>query len=88
EMSIGSLLVSPLPWDTLGVDSTPITPPMSEPGAFELTTDIWPLNIPPPDTLQHLVETFFSSVPLASRLIHKPSFMMSLRQVPTSPHFP
>ncbi|KAG8969216.1 hypothetical protein FRC05_001180 [Tulasnella sp. 425] len=62
---------------------------MSEaPGRFELTTDIWPLNIPPPDTLHHLVNTFFSSVPLASRLIHKPTFMASLRLVPTSASFP
>lgn len=87
-MSIGSLLAPQSLWDPLGIDSTPITPPMSDSGTFELTTDIWPLNIPPRDTLQHLVETFFSSVPLASRLIHKPSFMMSLQQVPTSPGFP
>ncbi|KAG8896088.1 hypothetical protein FRC00_006500 [Tulasnella sp. 408] len=87
-LSIGSLLVPQSAWDPVGIDLTPITPPMSEPGTFELTRDIWPLNIPPPDTLQHLVEIFFSSVPLASRLIHKPSFMISLQQVPTSPEFP
>ncbi|KAG9042989.1 hypothetical protein FS837_010153 [Tulasnella sp. UAMH 9824] len=88
-MSIGSLLVPQSAWDPLGIDPTPITPPMSDPGTFnDLTRDIWPLNIPPPDTLHHLVEIFFSSVPLASRLIHKPSFMISLQQVPTSPEFP
>lgn len=87
-MSIGSLLVPQSAWDPMGIDPTPVTPPMSEPGTFDLTRDIWPLNIPPPDTLQHLVEVFFSSVPLASRLIHKPSFMINLQQVPTSPEFP
>ncbi|KAG8941093.1 hypothetical protein FRC04_004713 [Tulasnella sp. 424] len=38
--------------------------------------------------LYHLVEIFFNSVPLASRLIHKPTFMVGLRQVPTSSEFP
>ncbi|KAG8939577.1 hypothetical protein FRC04_006222 [Tulasnella sp. 424] len=85
DMSIGSLLVPQSSWDAPSIGSTPLSPPMSEGSAtFELTTDIWPLNIPPPATLHHLVETFFSSVPLASRLIHKPTFMASLRLVPTS----
>ncbi|KAG8969215.1 hypothetical protein FRC05_001179 [Tulasnella sp. 425] len=89
DMSIGSLLVPQSSWDAPSIGSTPLSPPMSEGSAtFELTTDIWPLNIPPPATLHHLVETFFSSVPLASRLIHKPTFMASLRLVPTSASFP
>ncbi|KAG8989190.1 hypothetical protein FRB90_002374, partial [Tulasnella sp. 427] len=63
-------------------------PRLEFPGSYELTLDIWPLNIPPPATLFHLIEIFFSSVPMASRLIHKPTIMSNLRQVPTSPDFP
>ncbi|KAG8892315.1 hypothetical protein FRC01_014232, partial [Tulasnella sp. 417] len=57
-------------------------------GPSQVTHHNWPLNIPPPDILYHLVETFFSSVPLATRLIHRPSFMANLQKVPTSPDFP
>ncbi|KAG8918539.1 hypothetical protein FRC00_012373, partial [Tulasnella sp. 408] len=57
-------------------------------GPSQMTIHNWPLNIPPPDILHHLVETFFSSVPLATRLIHRPSFMANLQKVPTSPDFP
>lgn len=32
-----------------------------------LSLEMWPLNIPPPELLHHLVETVFNSVPLASR---------------------
>lgn len=63
-------------------------PHHGSPGLLEVTLNIWPLNIPPPATLFHLVEIFFSSVPLAGRLIHKPTFISNLRQVPTSPEFP
>ncbi|KAG8989191.1 hypothetical protein FRB90_002375 [Tulasnella sp. 427] len=91
-MSIGSILVPTSPWDMAGIEFTPITPPMptdgTPPSTFELTADIWPLNIPPPETLYHLVETFFASVPLASRLIHKPTFIASLQLIPTSSKFP
>ncbi|KAG9027771.1 hypothetical protein FRB95_007403 [Tulasnella sp. JGI-2019a] len=53
-----------------------------------IASDIWPLNIPPPELLHHLVETVFNSVPLASRTIHRPSFMASLSNLPSSPEFP
>ncbi|KIO22764.1 hypothetical protein M407DRAFT_27718 [Tulasnella calospora MUT 4182] len=91
SISIGALLVPPKEWDAplIGAfTAAPPTSPAGSPGSYELTTDIWPLNIPPPETLYHLVETFFSSIPLATRLIHKPTFMARLRQVPTSPEFP
>lgn len=55
---------------------------------FDVLPSAWPPNLPPPAVLYHLVETFFASVPLASRLIHKPSFMIALRQLPTSLDFP
>ncbi|KAG9042988.1 hypothetical protein FS837_010152 [Tulasnella sp. UAMH 9824] len=63
-------------------------PQHDSPGSRELTLNIWPLNIPPPAMLFHLVEIFFYSVPLASRLIHKPTFISNLSQPPTSPDFP
>ncbi|KIO22768.1 hypothetical protein M407DRAFT_27721 [Tulasnella calospora MUT 4182] len=61
-------------------------------GTGSATSDVlpsaWPPGLPPPAVLYHLVETFFASVPLASRLIHKPTFMVALRQLPTSLDFP
>ncbi|KAG8940390.1 hypothetical protein FRC04_005274 [Tulasnella sp. 424] len=57
-------------------------------GLSQLSHQTWPLNIPPPDLLHHLVETFFASVPFAARLIHRPTFMTNLQQIPTSPDFP
>ncbi|KAG8997274.1 hypothetical protein FRB95_003580 [Tulasnella sp. JGI-2019a] len=53
-----------------------------------LSLEIWPLNIPPRELLHHLVETVFHSVPLASRAIHRASFMKSLQQPPSSNDFP
>lgn len=55
---------------------------------FDVVPSAWPPNLPPPVVLYHLVDTFFASVPLASRLLHKPTFMVALRQLPTSPDFP
>ncbi|KAG8902511.1 hypothetical protein FRB99_004385 [Tulasnella sp. 403] len=58
------------------------------PGSGQLIDITWPLNIPPPDVLHHLVETFFNSAPLATRLLHRPTFMTSLKKPPTSRDFP
>ncbi|KAG9015672.1 hypothetical protein FRB90_004491 [Tulasnella sp. 427] len=92
---IEAFLLHPSPWNT---GSPPLPdflfytnaiPPQEIPReTFEVCLSSWPLNIPPPAVLYHLVETFFTSVPLANRLIHKPTFMVGLRQVPTSPDFP
>ncbi|KAG8882848.1 hypothetical protein FRB97_007672 [Tulasnella sp. 331] len=53
-----------------------------------LSEDTWPLNIPPPELLHHLVETVFNCVPLATRLIHRATFMTNLAKPPSSPDFP
>ncbi|KAG9008534.1 hypothetical protein FRB90_008808, partial [Tulasnella sp. 427] len=82
----GDILASSLCLSNLPGRSFP--PPIPTAGPGTVTPYNWPLNIPPPDILHHLVETFFSSVPLASRLIHRPSFMANLQQIPTSPDFP
>ncbi|KAG8963644.1 hypothetical protein FRC05_004578 [Tulasnella sp. 425] len=57
-------------------------------GTFDVFPAAWPPNLPSPTVLYHLVETFFTSVPLASRLVHKPTFMIALQQLPTSLDFP
>ncbi|KIO22818.1 hypothetical protein M407DRAFT_27692 [Tulasnella calospora MUT 4182] len=90
---ISSFLLPPSPWDTRKPPPLYLLDPLApfvpgSPGTFDISTTVWPLNIPPPPVLFHLVETFFSSVPLASRLLHKPTFMLNIRQVPTSPDFP
>jgi hypothetical protein len=48
----------------------------------------WPLRLPPPDIMQKLVHTFFSCIPIATRIFHRPSFLSSLMQNPSSPQFP
>jgi hypothetical protein len=48
----------------------------------------WPPDLPSPHILAKLVEVFFNSVPLASRLLHRPTFMLSLSLNPTSSKFP
>ncbi|KAG8846766.1 hypothetical protein FRB96_001791 [Tulasnella sp. 330] len=53
-----------------------------------LSTEIWPLNIPPPELLYHLAETVFAAVPLANRVLHRPTFMASLAYPPSSHEFP
>lgn len=93
---IDAFLLPPSPWNVNGPPPAPYLPFYPTPTSVEAlnttTFDVcpasWPLNIPPPLVLHHLVEIFFNSVPLASRLIHKPTFMLGLRQVPTSPEFP
>ncbi|KAG9047467.1 hypothetical protein FS837_002181 [Tulasnella sp. UAMH 9824] len=93
---IEAFLLPPSPWNLSGPPTAPYlrfypTPTSAEAlnsTTFDVCPASWPLNIPPPLVLHHLVEIFFNSVPLASRLIHKPTFMLGLRQVPTSPDFP
>ncbi|KAG9006300.1 hypothetical protein FRB93_008789 [Tulasnella sp. JGI-2019a] len=48
----------------------------------------WPLYVPSPELLHHLVETFFDSQPHAARLLHRSSFMEALAAPPSSPQFP
>ncbi|KAG8987872.1 hypothetical protein FRB90_003091, partial [Tulasnella sp. 427] len=86
--TISALLDPTDSWNFPSVQSIAGFTPEGSPNSFALSTDVWPLNIPPPETLYHLVETFFSSLPLATRLIHQPTFMASLRHSPTSPEFP
>ncbi|KAG8882853.1 hypothetical protein FRB97_007677 [Tulasnella sp. 331] len=57
-------------------------------GSTDVSTNVWPPNLPPPELLHHLAETVFSSVPLATRVIHRPIFMASLALPPSSPRFP
>ncbi|KAG8963640.1 hypothetical protein FRC05_004574 [Tulasnella sp. 425] len=93
---IDAFLFPPSPWDTSGPPPFPKLSLYFDPisvedinsNTFDVYPTSWPLNIPPPMVLYHLVEIFFNSVPLASRLIHKPTFMVGLRQVPTSSEFP
>ncbi|KAG9007841.1 hypothetical protein FRB93_007232 [Tulasnella sp. JGI-2019a] len=48
----------------------------------------WPKHFPSPELLHHLVETFFSCVPHAKRVIHQPTFKNQLLEHPSSPGFP
>ncbi|KAG9035149.1 hypothetical protein FRB95_012016 [Tulasnella sp. JGI-2019a] len=48
----------------------------------------WPSRLPPPDLLHHLIDTFFSCVPLAKRVLHRPTFMNNMLEHPRSTNFP
>lgn len=48
----------------------------------------YPAQLPPMPLLDHLLDLFFEKVPFGDRLVHRPSFMTSLRQSPTSPSYP
>ncbi|KAG8891634.1 hypothetical protein FRB99_003441, partial [Tulasnella sp. 403] len=79
---------------------TPASPPViatlpgANPGStgslnsYAVLEPNWPNNIPPPELLHHLVDTFFTCVPMATRVLHKPSFMTGLLESPTSLKFP
>ncbi|KAG8905657.1 hypothetical protein FRB99_008498, partial [Tulasnella sp. 403] len=57
-------------------------------GGWQLIDGAWPINVPPPDLLYHLVDTFFACAPLAHWVLHRPTFMLHLLQGPSSPNFP
>ncbi|KAG8886060.1 hypothetical protein FRB97_007936 [Tulasnella sp. 331] len=71
-------------------DSTAPNQPYSftPPPLFQIIDPSWPEKIPPPELLHHLVETFFACVPHAHRVIHRPTFMNSLLEHPSSFNFP
>ncbi|KAG8899526.1 hypothetical protein FRB99_006592 [Tulasnella sp. 403] len=48
----------------------------------------WPPYLPPLELLHHLVETFFTCLPHAGRLLHRGQFVASLSLPPDSPDFP
>jgi hypothetical protein len=48
----------------------------------------WPERLPSPPILNHLVETFFACHPHANRLLHRSTFMASLRLPPNHQDFP
>ncbi|KAG8857248.1 hypothetical protein FRB96_005923 [Tulasnella sp. 330] len=83
--------ISPLMSDFLSVDDLQQPPaPVLHTwhGNTTVSTTLWPRNIPPPELLHHLAETVFNAVPLATRIIHRPTFMASLALSPSSPAFP
>lgn len=55
---------------------------------FPLLWSNWPERLPAAPMLTHLIETFFLCHPHANRLLHRPTFMASLRLQPTHADFP
>ncbi|KAG9098507.1 hypothetical protein FRC07_010639, partial [Ceratobasidium sp. 392] len=53
-----------------------------------LVTDEWPASLPPKQLVLHLVDLFFTCWPNARRILHRPTFMPSLLESPSSPRFP
>ncbi|KAG2044739.1 hypothetical protein BDR03DRAFT_848081 [Suillus americanus] len=48
----------------------------------------WPVNLPHPELIRHLVDMFFLFHPHASRLFHRGTFIASLSYPPDHPDFP
>ncbi|KAF8316769.1 hypothetical protein DL93DRAFT_2165898 [Clavulina sp. PMI_390] len=74
--------------------STPSTSSSSHPNPAPhtqqtgLTTSAYAPTLPPPYLVDHLVDIFFSSVPYSQQILHRPSFLASLRSVPGSKDYP
>lgn len=85
-----SNIPSPLPLfgDGFQRPSSSFNSPNSSRFPAELVQTGYPSTLPSPTLLEHLVEVFFACVPHASHLIHRPSFLASLVEPPTSPNFP
>lgn len=70
----------------------PFVPPVPLPGAFPATDEVipssYPAQLPSAPLLDHLLDLFFEKVPFGDRLVHRPSFMASLRQSPASSSYP
>ncbi|ORX37390.1 hypothetical protein BD324DRAFT_446614 [Kockovaella imperatae] len=57
-------------------------------GSYFLVPMHWPPGLPSPFLLEHLIETFFNSVPHFGRILHRASLLARVRLPPTSPDFP
>ncbi|KAG8962912.1 hypothetical protein FRC03_003641 [Tulasnella sp. 419] len=55
---------------------------------LQLIDPSWPDNLPSPELLNHLIDTFFNCVPHATRVLHRPTFMSAMINHPSSPNFP
>ncbi|QRV78602.1 Fungal specific transcription factor domain [Ceratobasidium sp. AG-Ba] len=50
--------------------------------------DEWPANLPSRQLVNHLVDLFFNCYPNSRRVVHRPTFLSSLLESPSSPRFP
>lgn len=62
--------------------------PNSNNSHTEVTLSTYPTSLPPPYLIDHLVDLFFSSIPYSNRILHRPSFMAALRELPGSRKYP
>jgi hypothetical protein len=70
-------------------DNTGSKPAGSTPSSTEtLASPNYPPNLPPPELLFHLIEVFFTSVPLSNQLLRKPTLLMSLDYARDDSRFP
>ena len=57
-------------------------------GSYFMIPMNWPTGLPSPFLLDHLLETFFNSVPHFPRMLHKASILTRVRLPPTALNFP
>ena len=82
------------------IDSRFVSAAMDQPMIFRSSSDqisseltaminpLWPKNVPHMELLIHLIDIFFSCAPYAHRVLHRPTFMASLLNHPSSAEFP
>jgi hypothetical protein len=91
--STNNLELDSLPFDP-GLPALPSsipsrsTTPIFSPPVETILWPNYPPNLPPLDLVFHLVEVFFTSVPYASHLIHRSTFISSLTFPPSDSRFP
>ncbi|KAJ3737131.1 hypothetical protein DFJ43DRAFT_1135853 [Lentinula guzmanii] len=69
-------------------DSSSPEPGMIKDPLVELIISGWNPDLPDPPTLNHYIDVFFRCDPCGSRVLHRPSFLASMRLSPRDPGFP
>lgn len=64
------------------------TPNSTYAGHGKLVQSLYPASLPPQYLVEHLVDLFFTSVPYGNRILHRPTFLASLREVPGTRKYP
>ncbi|CAL1695491.1 unnamed protein product [Somion occarium] len=67
------------------------SPELRQPGGnglMDMLLSGWDPDLPDHDTLDHYIDVFFRCDPCGSRVLHRPSFLASMRLHPKDPNFP
>ncbi|KAG2118422.1 hypothetical protein DEU56DRAFT_837880 [Suillus clintonianus] len=91
NMDVNAQTVNPYFWNgnshliegaSVGIDAPLLS------SSMDVIWSHWPVNLPHPELMRHLVDMFFLFHPHASRLFHRGTFIASLSYPPDHPDFP